>query len=104
MSMSRPGSGAGRTSPSPGAGGLRVGREAPLEARDLVAQGAAGSRLVATLERGDVVCLDGWSLQRLETRSLGVAAGIEDAGQVAGVDAGVAGGLRRRRGELFDRR
>ena len=83
------------------AGGLRVGREAPLQARDLVAKGAAGSGLIATL--------DGRRLQDLEIRHpqvlrVGVAAGVEDAREVAGVDACVPGRVGSSRGKLLDRR
>ena len=98
------GLGGGEDMVTVGAGGLRVGREAPFEARDLVAQGAAGSRLVATLERRDLVGLHGRNLEQIDIRSHSVAARIENAGQVARIDAGVACSLSRRRGEILDRR
>ena len=86
-----------------GSGGLRVRRKAPLEAGDLITEGTAGGRLVATLEGGDVLRPGGRGLKQAEVRSLGVAAGVEDAGQVAGVDAGITGGACRRRRKFLDR-
>ena len=87
-----------------GGRGLGVGREAPLETGDLVAEGAAGRGLITPLDGGNDVRLDSRGIEGLKTRGLGVAAGVEDASKITRVDPGVAGCIRRRQGEILDRR
>jgi hypothetical protein len=75
-------------------GHLRVRREAPLEARDLIAKSATGRGLVAAFQRR--------RLGGYELGGVGIASRIEDPRQIAGIDAGVAGGVGSRGGKLFD--
>ena len=97
-------------------GRLGVGGEAPLEPRDLVAQRAASRGLIAPLDGRHVVALlkagDSCSalpecrrrLEHLEVGRLGIAAGVQDAGQVTGIDAGGAGCIGCSGSEFLDRR
>lgn len=84
---------AGRT--RRGSGLCGVGGKAPLEARDLIAQRLPCGALVAACEYRDV--------DDLGSGGRIAAACVEDARQVAGVDAGVAGGACRRCRKRLDR-
>ena len=88
-----PGVGAGKALRVLGGRGLGMGRKAPLEPRDLIAEGPP--------RRGFVATVDGRHARGLGLGHLRVAARIEDASQVARVNAGVAGGGRGGRGQLL---
>lgn len=102
-----------------GAGGLGMSREVPLQTRDLIAQRAAGRGFVATLERrgchnpalpatpdSRVATFSEFrrGFEHVEIRCVGVASRVEDAGQIARVDAGVTCRTGCGGREVLDRR